>query len=466
MKNLLISYTALVAFICITMISSLLIPNDANNFIALTDETNGVSRSIYYCRMLRSDLNRDPLKVCNELIGGYMGYDKWEPGYQLKIAQNTTLQYAQTNPHDTRCSVVQWDVYDQTFVRYSADANNYCHYEEGNDHCFINGTKSAFNSAGLDLLKQQFDQKCVPTTPTATSTPRPTATSTPRPTATSTPKPTATATPKPTATATPKPTATSTPRPTATATPKPTATSTPRPTATATPKPSTTPSPTATNTPTPTITMTPTPTVTPTITITLTPTPTATATLTPTVTPTVTVTVTPTVSATPVITPTPPVFGEDTVFGFNISKEVVGKLKYQVGEQITFNVNFKNTGTENIEKLYLRDIYTTDMRAESVTLIHNGMSTDVTSLFFKGIDDRDTGMILPKNPVDPKQFLNLIQLTGPLGENEELTLQFVFKAVSKNELVCNQAFTSPNGRKEITSSKVCVEIDAIVPVTD
>lgn len=301
-----------------------------------------------------------------------------------------------------------------------------------------------------------------PVVPTAT--PKPTATTTPKPTATTTPKPTATATPKPTATATPKPTATATPKPTATATPKPTATATPKPTATATPEPSVTPSPTATSTPVPTATATPTPTFTPTVTIT--PTPTVTATITPTVTPTVTITVTPTVTATPVITPTPPVMGDDSVFGFNISKEVIGKLKYQVGELIIFNVNFKNTGTEVIEKLYLRDIYTTDMRVESVTLVHNELKIDVTSLFFKDMNDMDTGMILPKNPVEPQQLLNLIQLTGPLQEGEELTLEFTFKAVSKNDLVCNQAYTAPNGRREIPSSKVCVEIDAIVPVTD
>ena len=434
MKNLLISYTAVVAFLSISLISSLVIPSESKNLVALTNETTGVSRSIYYCRMTRSNLNEDPLKVCNELIGGYMGYDKWEPGYQLKIAPNTTLQYAETNPHDTRCSVVQWDVYDQVFVRYSADASNYCHYEEGNDHCFINGTKTAFNTAGLNLLKQQFDQKCVPTTPTATTTPRPSATATPRPTATATPRPSATATPRPSATATPRPSATVTPSPTATGTPVPTSTVTP--------------------------------THTPTITITVTPTPTATVTMTPTVTPTVTITVTPTITATPVITPTPPVHGDDTVFGFNISKEVVGKLHYQVGELITFNVKFKNTGTEKIETLYLRDVYTTDMRAETVTLVHKGIRSDVTSLFFRNINERDNGMILPKNPANPRQLLNLMQLSGPLEEGEELTLEFVFKAVSKNELVCNQAFTSPNGRREISSSKVCVEIEAIVPVTD
>jgi hypothetical protein len=484
MKNLLISYTAVVAFLSISLISSLVIPSESKNLVALTNETTGVSRSIYYCRMTRSNLNEDPLKVCNELIGGYMGYDKWEPGYQLKIAPNTTLQYAETNPHDTRCSVVQWDVYDQVFVRYSADASNYCHYEEGNDHCFINGSKTAFNSAGLNLLKQQFDQKCVPATPTATATPRPTATATPRPSATATPRPSATATPRPSATATPRPSATATPRPSATATPRPSATATPRPSATATPRPSATatprpsatatprpsatatPRPSATATPSPTATVTSTPINTPTITITVTPTPTATATLTPTVTPTVTITVTPTITATPVITPTPPVHGDDTVFGFNISKEVVGKLHYQVGELITFNVKFKNTGTEEIETLYLRDVYTTDMRAETVTLVHKGIRSDVTSLFFRNINDRDNGMILPRNPANPQQLLNLMQLSGPLEEGEELTLEFIFKAVSKSELACNQAYTSPNGRREISSSKVCVEIEAIVPVTD
>lgn len=465
MKNLLTAYTAIISFVCISIIFTHIAPNDKNNLVALADETSGVNRSIYYCRMLRSDLDRDPLKVCNELIGGYMGYDKWDPGYNLKIGPNTYLQYAETNPHDTRCSVVQWDVYEQAFVRYSADANNYCHYEENNNHCLINGTRSTFNNASLNLLKTQFDQKCG--TPTATPTPLPTYT--PPVIPTSTPKPTATSTPRPTATSTPKPTATSTPKPTATSTPKPTATSTPRPTATATPVPTATmtPSPTATSTPNPTATMTPSPTATvvPTPTVTMTVTPTVTNSPTPTVIPTVTLTVTPTITATPVITPTP-ILGDDSVFGFNISKEVVGKLHYQVGELIIFNVNFKNTGTEVITRLYMRDSYSTDMRVEKVMLIQDGERIEVTGKFFKSIDDMDTGLIIPKDPFNQVMLLNLVELTGVLEENQEFTLEFVFKAVSKSELACNQAFSSPNSRREIVSPKVCVEIDAVIPVTD
>jgi len=313
-------------------------------------------------------------------------------------------------------------------------------------------------SAALDNL--EICNKPSPTA-TPTSTPKPTATATPTPT--STPKPTATATPtptstpKPTATATPTPT--STPKPTATATPTPT--STPKPTATATPTPTGTPKPTATATPTPTPTVTLTPTPTPTMTVT----PTPTMTVTPTVTPSATPTVTPTITTTPVITPTPEVEGEDTIFGFNFTKSVSGKLNYLVGELITFKVDFENTGTEEVTNIFMRDIYATDMRAESVYIIYNGIRQDVSSLFLND-QARETGLIMPRDPQDPSQLLNLADLTGSLGQNEKFTLEFTFKAVSKSDLACNQAFTSLNGRREIQSSRVCVGIDAIIPVTD
>lgn len=447
MKKLLVSYTTLVVFIAISFASALLISDNTEPFVALENTSNatdqssvilsGSSRVIYYCRMTRADLDRNPLKVCNELIGGYLGYDKWDPGYQLKISKNTNLQNpATSNPVDTTCSVVQWDVYDQVFVRYSADASNYCHYEADNDHCSFNGERTRFNNENLNRLKTQFDQKCGPATPTPTST------ATPTPTRTATPTPTRTATPTPTRTATPTPTRTATPTPTRTATPTPTRTATPTPTGTLTPSP------------------TPTMTITPSATPTETPTPTPTMTLTPT--PTVTVTVTPSLTATPVVTPTPI---EEDIFGFNFSKSVVGKLEYEVGELITFRVDFENTGTEEITKLFMRDVYTTDMRAENVYLIREGRRSDFTSLFLDEYS-RENGLIRPRDPGKPSELLNIIGLTGPLREGDKITLEFTFKAVAKSELACNQAFTSPNMRKELKSSKVCVVIDAKIPVTD
>ncbi len=222
MKNLLISYTAIVAFIVISLVSALFITDNTEPFVALqTNEVTTVtpsptkvpSRVIYFCRMTRANLNEEPLKVCNELVGGYLGFDKWKPGYQLKIAKSVNLQNpVGTNPVDTTCSVVQWDVYDQVFVKYSADANNYCHYEADNNHCSFDGVRRPFDKTGLAMLKQQFDQKCVPATatPKPTNTPTPTATATPTPT--NTPTPTATATPTPTNTPTPTATPTDTPK--------------------------------------------------------------------------------------------------------------------------------------------------------------------------------------------------------------------------------------------------------------
>ena len=495
MKKLLIGYTSIVAFLMISIITAMVLPNNSELSNALDNGTTGSNGNADYCRMTRSDLDRDPLKTCNPLVGGYLGgLGRVEIGPAVNL-NNATVP----NPVDTRCSVIQWDGIEGTndfYVQYSADAWNYCHYEIDNDYCQLNGVRGPFNDANLSILKTQFEQKCSPVTPTATATPAPTATSTPRPTATSTPRPTATSTPRPTATSTPRPTATSTPRPTATSTPRPTATSTPRPTATSTPRPTatSTPRPTATSTPRPTATSTPTPTVTPTLTptptLTMTPSPTPTGTLVPsptptitytpsptvtltptptntlTPTPTVTITVTPTVTATPVITPTPPVQGEETSFGFNISKTVIGKLNYHVGELITFNVNFKNTGTEKITNLYMRDIYTTDIRVEKVTLIYNNQRTDISSIFFKTLDDRDNGILVPKDPNNNSTLYDFTTLTGDLAQNDQFTLEFVFKAIGKNDLVCNEAYTSPNGRKEIKSPKVCVGIEAIVPVTD
>lgn len=188
-----------------------------------TIRTTGVNRSIYFCRLTMAKLNENPLKVCNEVIEGYLGYDKWDTTYQLQIAKNVNLQYpVGTNPVDTTCSVIQWDVYDQVFVKYSADARNYCHYEEDNNHCSFEGQRTNFDKKNLDRLKVQFDLKCGPATPTptvrATSTPPPVFTVTPIPTVritnTVTPVPTVRVTNTATPTLTPTVRVTNTPVPT------------------------------------------------------------------------------------------------------------------------------------------------------------------------------------------------------------------------------------------------------------
>ncbi|HRP36385.1 MAG TPA: hypothetical protein PLS50_01100, partial [Candidatus Dojkabacteria bacterium] len=201
MKNLLIGYTTLVAFIVITMISAMVLPSNTETSIALDNGILGINGSADYCRITRSELNQNPLKTCNTAVGGYLG------GLgRVEIGPAVTLNNAQVpNPVDTRCSVIQWDgaQANDFYVQYSADAWNYCHYEIDNDYCQLNGVRGPFNDANLSILKTQFDQKCSPATPTATSTPRPTATPPTIPTATATPRPTATATPRPSATPTP-----------------------------------------------------------------------------------------------------------------------------------------------------------------------------------------------------------------------------------------------------------------------
>ena len=96
----------------------------------------------------------------------------------------------------------------------------------------------------------------------------------------------------------------------------------------------------------------------------------------------------------------------------------------------------------------------------------NNQSVNVTNIFFANNGVNDSGLILPKDNENPSELLDLTDLTGDLDPGEHMELVFTFKAVSKTDLACNQAFTSPNSRREIQSSKVCVGIDAIVPVTD
>lgn len=210
-------------------------------------------------------------------------------------------------------------------------------------------------------------------------------------------------------------------------------------------------------TPTPTHTPTSTPTVTPSLTVTVTPTPTGEVTVTPTPTGEVTVTPTPSVPTTPTVTPTPGVKGDETVFGFNLKKTLVGTADvYDVGELVAYNVTLENTGTEVIEKITMRDVYTPQMRVEAVYLMENGTRTNITSSIVTG--SKDSGMISP--------VADITSITGDLNPGDVITLQFVFKATGMSDNVCNQAFASANDRTEISSQKVCIDVDGIVPITD
>ena len=266
------------------------------------------------------------------------------------------------------------------------------------------------------------------------------------------------------------------PSPTPTATRRPSNTPTVRPSHTPTVSPTHTviPSHTPTVSPTPTVRPSHTPTVSPThtVSVTLTPTSTISVSITPSITasatPTVRVTTTPriTASATPVATPTPGVKGEDTIYGFSLQKNIVGASTYKVGELITYNVVLENSGTEVITKINMRDVFTSDMRAEVVYLVQNGQRRNVTTYFFATESEKDGGSINPKNPLNKSELLDLTDLTGDLKPGSKITLEFIFKAVGKNTSTCNQAYASANSRSEISSQKVCVNVSAIVPVTD
>lgn len=171
------------------------------------NEIQGVNGSADYCRMTRANLNENPLKTCNSVVSGYLGgLGRVEIGPAVYL-NNATIP----NPIDTRCSVVQWDGVNDFYVQYSADAWNYCRYEIDADHCYLNGVRRPFNTRSLNLLKAQFDAKCVPTTPTPTT--RPTSTPPPVPTTIPTATPTKQPSPTPTKTPTPTPTQSITPTP-------------------------------------------------------------------------------------------------------------------------------------------------------------------------------------------------------------------------------------------------------------
>jgi hypothetical protein len=209
MKTLLISYTSIVAFLMISIMTAIILPNNSETSVALDNTIDGIYGSADYCRITRSELDQNPLKTCNTAVGGYLG------GLgRVEIGPAVTLNNATVpNPVDTRCSVIQWDgaQANDFYVQYSADAWNYCHYEMENDYCQLNGVRGAFNNANLSILKTQFEQKCSPVTPTATV--RPTSTPTLRPTSTPTLRPTSTPTLRPTSTPTLRPTSTPTVKP-------------------------------------------------------------------------------------------------------------------------------------------------------------------------------------------------------------------------------------------------------------
>lgn len=177
----------------------------------------------------------------------------------------------------------------------------------------------------------------------------------------------------------------------------------------------------------------------------------------------ITVSITPTV---PVVTPTPGVKGEDTIFGFSIDKSIVGDHTYNVGELVTYKVVLENSGTQVINKVTMRDVYTTNMRVEAIYLVQNGTRRNVTTSFFANDSEMESGNILPRDPQDKSKTLDLTDITGDMNPGSVVTFEFIFKAQTKNSQVCNQAFASANDRSEIQSQKVCVTVDAIVPVTD
>ncbi len=238
--------------------------------------------------------------------------------------------------------------------------------------------------------------------------------------------------------------------PTSTPTTKPSATPTMTPSATPTTKPSTTPTTTPSATPTTKPSTTPTSILTPTITVT----------------PSIIVAITPSLTSTPVVTPTPEVKGDDAIFGFNLKKTVNGKLSYRVGELITFTVSMENSGTEKINKINMRDIYSPNMRVEAIYLTQGGQRRNVTSQFFANNSEMEGGNIMPRDPQNKNNLLDLTDFTGDLKPGEKITFEFIFKAISNGSQVCKQAYASANSRSEISSQKVCVDIKAVVPITD
>ena len=175
---------------------------------------------------------------------------------------------------------------------------------------------------------------------------------------------------------------------------------------------------------------------------------------------------TPTPSATPIVTPTPGVKGEDTIYGFSVDKRIVGDYNYNVGELVTYKVTLENSGTEIINKVTMRDVYTTNMKVEAIYLVQNSTRRNVTNQFFANDSEKESGNILPRNPQDRTKPLDITEITGDLKPGDSAIFEFIFKAHTKNSQVCNQAYASANDRTEIPSQKVCVAVEAIVPVTD
>jgi len=204
MKNFLIGYTTLVAFIVISIATATLLSNRAVPAIAATPG-NLVN---YYCGMTRAELDNTNddgtpyLRWCSgnpddTFAGkGFLGWDDidGESG-NIVISPNKTLENpypVNSNPvKDTRCSVVQHDGLDSTgdvYVQYSADADNYCKIYHSDYHgitlrknvCkFSNEAEKYYEVKSDDpsfmRLKSEFSAKC----PIATLTPTPTVTTKP-----------------------------------------------------------------------------------------------------------------------------------------------------------------------------------------------------------------------------------------------------------------------------------------------
>jgi len=114
----------------------------------------------------------------------------------------------------------------------------------------------------------------------------------------------------------------------------------------------------------------------------------------------------------------------------------------------------------------MRDVYSTNMRVEAIYLTQNGQRRNVTSQFFANDSEMEGGNIMPRDPQNNNNLLDLTDFTGDLNPGDRVNFEFIFKATSSSPQVCNQAHASANSRSEISSQKVCVSVDAVVPVTD
>lgn len=168
-----------------------------------------------YCKMTPAEAGQRYLKTCNPDISGYYGWETVSDSHAyngttdgappagnninrentIKMGSSETLQNpfpANSNPKDTRCSAVQHDgdgaENGDVFVQYTVDANNYCviyhndyqgktlklnrcklqNLNNGaltywDNDTMVNGVQT---DPALAELKNQFNQKCQPPSPT------------------------------------------------------------------------------------------------------------------------------------------------------------------------------------------------------------------------------------------------------------------------------------------------------------